>query len=173
MDTLQNTENLARRIQRLEDVEAIKQLKARYALGCDAKNNVDMKYLESMLMPLFAEGAVIDIERFGRHSGLPAIREYYRKSHVSWTFHCMISPVVEVADDGRTARGTWYLWELANIPNAQTKEPESFWIGGTYDDEFLKVDGQWKFTNVRLKIELLCPYASGSVTKFIGIREKQ
>jgi hypothetical protein len=151
-------DNLTARLQRLEDIEAIRLLIVRYAQGADEGNNVDI------MLPLFAEDAVWDAgERFGRYEGRAAIREFLRGSHsfIGWTLHYMVSPAVEVAADGRTARAFWYLWETANMPNAQTGEPEAFWIGGTYDTTLAKENGQWKFKQVNLKVKLLSPYTEG------------
>ena len=59
-----NLEDLARRVQVLEDIEAIKKLKARYCAYCD--NNYDADGLAS----LFTEDAIWDGgERLGRSVG--------------------------------------------------------------------------------------------------------
>lgn len=155
-------DDLAARLQRLEDIEAIKWLIVRYAQGADEGNNVDM------LLPLFAEDAVWDAgERFGRYEGKAAIREFLLGSHsfIGWTLHYMVSPAIQIADDGRTARAFWYLWETANMPNSRTREPEALWIGGTYDTTLAKENGQWKFKQVNLKIKLLSPYSEGWAKK--------
>jgi hypothetical protein len=151
-------DDLAARIQRLEDIEAIKWLTLRYAQGADQNNNVDI------LMPLFAENAVWDAgERFGRYEGKQAIHDFLKGSgsFIGWTLHYMVSPGVKIADDGKTAQAFWYLWETANMPNPKTGETEAMWIGGTYDTTLVKENGEWKFTYVNLQIKLLSPYTEG------------
>ena len=155
---LENRDDLAARIQRLEDIEAIKWLIVRYAQGADQNNNVDI------LMPLFAEDAVWDAgERFGRYEGKAAIRDFLlgSGSFIGWTLHYMVSPAIRISDEGKTAKAFWYLWETANMPNAKTGETEAMWIGGTYDTELAKENGQWQFKRVNLKIKLLSPYKEG------------
>lgn len=150
--------DLAARIQRLEDIEAIKWMIARYAQGADQHNDTDI------LMPLFTEDAVWDAgERFGRYVGKPAIHDFLKGSgsFIGWTLHYMVSPAIKIADDGKTAQAFWYLWETANMPHPQTHDPEAMWIGGTYDTELVKENSEWKFKKVNLRIKLLTPYTEG------------
>ena len=133
--------DLAARIRRLEDIEAIKWMIVRYAQGADQHNNVDI------MLPLFADDAVWDAgERFGRYEGKQAIYEFLKSSgsFIGWTLHYMVSPAIKIAEDGKTAQAFWYLWETANMPSAQTQESEAMWIGGTYDTELAKENGEWK-----------------------------
>jgi ketosteroid isomerase-like protein len=151
-------QELAARIQRLEDIEALKQLKARYARGCDPKHKIDF------LMSLFTEDAVFDVgERYGRYEGKPAIRKFLEGADaiIPWALHNMIAPVVEVAQDGKTAMGSWYLLELATMPDPQTQKLGAVWIAGTYEDKFVKQDGQWKIQQITLRMEIMSPYEDG------------
>jgi len=162
--TRESHDDLAARIQRLEDIEAIKWMITRYAQGADQNNNTDI------MMPLFADAAVWDAgERFGRFEGKRAIHEFLKGSgsFIGWTLHYMVSPAIKIADDGKTAQAFWYLWETANMPNAQTREPEATWIGGTYDTELAKENGEWKFKKVNLRIKLLTSYTEGWAKKQI------
>jgi hypothetical protein len=154
--------DLAARIRRLEDIEAIKWMIVRYAQGADQHNNVDI------MLPLFADDAVWDAgERFGRYEGKQAIYEFLKGSgsFIGWTLHYMVSPAIKIAEDGKTAQAFWYLWETANMPSAQTQESEAMWIGGTYDTELAKENGEWKFKKVNLRIKLLAPYTEGWAKK--------
>lgn len=132
---------LAARLQRLEDVEAIKRLIVRYAQGADRGNDVNV------MLPLFTEDMVWDgDERFGVHAGKPAIREFLSQSgaFIGWTLHYMVSPDVVVAPDGEIATAFWYLWEAANMPDQASGRDEAFWIDGTYDGALVKqADGSW------------------------------
>lgn len=154
---------LAARLQRLEDAEAIKRLIVRYAQGADRGNDVDV------MLPLFTEDAVWDGgERFGVHAGKPAIREFLSQSgaFIGWTLHYMVSPDVVVARDGQTATAFWYLWETANMPDQASGRAEAFWIGGTYDGEAVKLaDGSWRFSRLALNLKLLSPYREGWAEK--------
>ena len=70
-----NLDDLARRLQVLEDIEAIKKLKARYCAYCDQSYDADG------LAALFTADALWDGgEILGRHEGREAIRTFFRGS---------------------------------------------------------------------------------------------
>jgi SnoaL-like domain len=156
-------ENLAARIQWLEDIEAIKQLISRYAQASDKHNDPDL------MLPLFTEDGALDVgSGYGRYQGHAVLREFFLGTPkiISWSLHYNISPLIEVAANGQSARVFWYLWELANMPDAKKAEQIAVWIGGTYDSDVVKqADGQWRFKEIRLKMELMSPYSEGWVKK--------
>lgn len=63
---------LEKRITRLEDIEAIKQLKARYCEICDDTHNPDR------ITSIFAEDGIWESEDFGTARGHEEIRELFR-----------------------------------------------------------------------------------------------
>ena len=70
-----DVQQLAARVQRLEDIEAIKLLVVRYAQGADRGNDPDI------MVPLFADTGVWDGgERFGVYTGKEAIRQFLAES---------------------------------------------------------------------------------------------
>ena len=71
---LARLERLERRLQALEDAEAIRNLKARYAALCDA--NTDAHGLAL----LFTEDALWESPDLGRFEGREAIRGFFRFS---------------------------------------------------------------------------------------------
>ena len=67
-----DVQQLAARVQRLEDIEAIKLLVVRYAQGADRGNDTDI------LSPVCADDGVWDGgERFGVYTGKEAIRQFH------------------------------------------------------------------------------------------------
>ena len=66
---------LAARVRRLDDLEALKQLKHRYAAFCDDDYDADG------LAPLFTEDAVWDGSILGRYEGREAIRKFFSGAH--------------------------------------------------------------------------------------------
>ena len=85
-----NLEELERRIQVLEDSEAIKKLKARYCAYCD--NNYDADGIAS----LFTEDAVWDGGDFGKYEGREAIRTFFRGAPKLFPFaiHQVMNPII-------------------------------------------------------------------------------
>lgn len=155
-------ESLARRIQRLEDIEAIKHLLVLYAQGSDHKNDPDV------MVPLFTEDGVFDIGTgYGTYVGHKAIREFLEGAPkiIDWSLHYMISPHIEVAEDGQTADVFCYLWEIANMPDGKGGL-EPVFIGGTYHNDAVRLpNGEWRFKVVRLRMEIMSPYSEGWVKK--------
>jgi hypothetical protein len=137
-------DDLALRLANLEDLEAIRALKIRYARFCD--DNYDPDGIAS----LFVDDGVWDGgELFGRRQGVEEIREHFRgaPSRIPWALHFTLAP--EITLDGgpgpqRRALGTWYLWQPCTRRSAAGTEREA-WLAGSYDDRYVKVDGQWKF----------------------------
>jgi hypothetical protein len=150
------TEDVAARVARLEAIEAIRTLKARYADVCDTGYDPDR------MAPFFTDDAVWDGgERFGRYEGLEAIRGFFRdvSSQIVWALHYMVAPVIEVADDPETATGSWYLWQPCTVVGPDG--PQAVWLTGRYADRYRREGGEWRFEEVRLSVETISPFEDG------------
>jgi hypothetical protein len=150
---------LAARLQRLEDIEAIKrQLINRVTDAADRGMDVDLA------MSLYARDAVREggLGR-SRFEGLEAIREGHEKaaSVMLWTLHYMMAPEIDVASDGRSAKARWHALALVNRRSEETGKEEALWVGGVYDSDCVKEDGQWKFKRVSVDFDLAAPYEEG------------
>src|SRR5215211_6872896 len=97
-------ERLERRLQALEDAEAIRNLKARYAALCDKQYDADG------IAALFTEDAVWESPGLGRFEGREAIRNFFRGASgiFSFAIHYSLNGHIEV--DGDVARARWYLF---------------------------------------------------------------
>ena len=144
-------EALERRIQRLEDLEAIKQLKARYAAYCDAHYDADA------LAELFTADAVWDGGILGYNEGRETIRQFFRGSsqRISFALHYIVSPIIEI--DGDTAHGTWYLLQTCTYLNGN----QAVWGAATYHDRYVRDQGVWKFQHVRITSHFWTPFEEG------------
>jgi hypothetical protein len=58
--------------------------------------------------------------------------------------HVPLCPVVEVAGDGKTARGVWFSPGLLCMKDPKTGELSGMWEWDKYGVDFIKQDGQWK-----------------------------
>jgi len=148
------------RLARLEAIEAIRALKARYADVCDAG------YDPVRMRPFFTEDAVWDGgPRFGRYEGVDAVCDFFAgiSSTIVWALHYMVAPVIDVAEDGRTATGSWYLLEPCTI--ATKDGPRAMLITGRYADRYrLEADGG-RFSEVVLDCQTLTPLDEGWVRR--------
>jgi len=131
--------DLERRIAQLEDIEAIKKLKASYCLHVDHAN-------EEGWVSLFTQDAIWDSDKFGRFEGREAIRGLFRQipEFLHFAIHYVMNPIIEVHGDHAT--GIWYLLE----PCTFAKEKQATWGAARYDEEYVKVGGQWKFKRLKL-----------------------
>lgn len=135
----------------LVEIEALKQLKYRYARYLDTKD------WES-LRTLFTDDAVCDYSN-GKyhHEGGDAITAWIQRSMGAETFlssHKMHHPEITVTGPG-TATGIWALDDV--VVDTQW----NIYVRGAsfYRDEYVKVDGEWKikYTSYRRVYEELEP----------------
>ena len=147
------------RIQRLEDIEAINQLIARYAKAVD--HNGDPALVE----PLFTEDAVWHCDGIGHWETRAGIVRDIRPNcttFMPWAMHYMTQPIVEVSPDGLTATSNHYLWELAKVTAEGGDATRDTWVGGWYDSQLRKEDGAWKFARIDLTLKLFSPADSST-----------
>lgn len=145
---------LEERIQRLEDIEAIRRLKRRYARLVDAHGSAQ-EYAA-----LFTEDAVKDPGPLGTViQGRKAIEEYFdrAKGAFPWFLHFLCGETIDVESSGTEAAGHWYLWEPATLGD------QAVWIAITYDERYRKVGGQWYFAYSKLNFHFMTPYDQGWV----------
>jgi ketosteroid isomerase-like protein len=146
---------LEERVQRLEDIEAIRRLKIRYAGLCDAQYD-DPDGIAS----LFTDDAVWDGGNdFGVHHGKQAIRAFFAgvSQQISFALHYMIGHAIDIAPSGHEASGTCYLWMPATLNG------RAVWLAATYDNRYRKVGGQWLFSQVKVTVAFMTPYETGWV----------
>jgi hypothetical protein len=141
--------DLEKTVQRLADIEDIKQLKARYASACDDDYNPDK------LASLFAEDAIWDGSILGYAQGREGIREYFAaaSSLVPFAVHQVSNPLIEI--DGDTATGQWFLWQPMVFGE------QALWLSAVYEDKYVRVGGQWLYQHLKLNIKMLTPFEEG------------
>ena len=145
--------DLERRITVLEDIEAIKRLKARYCAICDDDHNPDQ------IATVFAEDGIWEGGDFGKAQGHKAIRELFEgfRQLISFSQHNLMNPIIEV--EGNRAKGTWYLMG----PFTFRQNNEAKWLAARYDDDYVKINGEWKYKHLRAIIRMAAPYQKGWV----------
>jgi hypothetical protein len=143
---------LAARLERMEALEEIQTMVARYAIAADRRND------PAMFAPLFAEDAVWEADGFSRYEGRDAIVRGLAEvgeKQILWSVHFMVSPLVELDADLQGARCRWYIWELATM--ADGVNSNDHWLAGWYDSRVRREAGGWKFTKVHLDFRLVSP----------------
>jgi hypothetical protein len=138
---------LEQEIERLEDVRAIKNVMGSY-LQYEMQGKHDL--IEN-LFALKSPGVRAEISELGIWEGADGIRRLIKaiKKHEGdrigvLNAHPTASPVIEVAEDGKTAKGLWL-----SLPGYETfmvdGKPKAYLSGCKYGIDFIREDGQWKF----------------------------
>lgn len=135
------TSALEQRLQRLEDIEAIRQLKARYLFACDRKDPAGMR-------ACFVDGpAAIDYGVVGSFDSADPLVQLFTEvgchPHMVELHHGS-NPQIEILGGAR-ARGTWSLHY--GLIDTQAKRLTQ--LAGYYEDEYRKQDGAWKMSATR------------------------
>ena len=149
------------RLRRLEDLEAIRQLKYRYCAACDDSYDPDR------IAVLFTMGAVWDGGPLGRFEGREAIRTFFAGASKAAPFaiHQVTNPIIEI--DGDQATGAWYLWEP--IVMVRESRSDALWMAATYDDRYVRAGDAWLFDHVKVNLRMLSPYEEGfAKTRFVS-----
>ncbi len=131
---------LEARIRVLEDIEAIRKLKARYWRCVDKKLWKEME-------EVFAEDATADYGPGMQFRGREAIIQFLKAStgqESMITAHGGHNAEIEITGE-TTARATWALNDLVVI------RPNTRMMGwGHYEDEYVKENGQWRKKSTRI-----------------------
>ena len=140
---------LEEKIQRLTDIEDIKQLKFRYAGYCD------QGYDEDGIASCFSEDGVWDGgDKFGVHNGHDAIREFFSGSDdiMKFAMHYTTNSLIEI--DGDTATGQWHLWQ----PMVLKENTQPIWLMAQYHDQFVRQDNKWLIKKLVLTTKSFTPH---------------
>ncbi len=131
---------LEARISRMEDIEAIKQLKARYCEICDDDHNPDE------IVTLFTEDAIWEGKGIGKAEGHAAIRALFKsfQQAMSFTQHMVMNSIIDVQGDRATGR--WYII----LPSTFREGNHARWQGGRYKEDYVRVNGAWKIKHLRV-----------------------
>ncbi len=150
--------DLAARCERLEAIEAIRRLKARFLNACDRQD-------PEAVRDCFVEGeAIIDMSYFGHCRNRDEFvddvfvprgcHDYVLDMH-----HCSNGEIELV--DSEHARGVWGL----DYRNINTEERTVTLMSAMYHDEYRKVDGEWKVSRSRTEYRTVmkCSYEPGTL----------
>jgi hypothetical protein len=151
-------EAIERRLTRLEDIEAIKQLKARYCEICDDDHNPER------ITSVFAEDGIWESAEFGTGKGHAEIRKLFQgfQKLIEFSQHNIMNPIIEVHNDRAT--GEWYFMGPFKFRAGQ----QARWLALQYKDDYVKLNGQWKYKHLRVNLRLSAPYEEGWAKQLIA-----
>lgn len=95
---------------------------------------------------IFTEDAVVNY-RSGEKHGVQEVYEYWRDNvEYEFSFHTVQMPEIEIGGDDAT--GKWYMLVFYVAPNGASGH-----VMGWYEDEYRRVDGEWKISAMDMAIE--------------------
>lgn len=151
------------KIERLWDRHQIENLMGAYANLHTAR----MHESTSELFDLNREDIWVEVGGLGVFKGREGVRRFFVDHHYSMegdgkgimNIHTLTTPIIQVAEDGKTAKGTWM------SPGAETRirdedgELICVWIWGRYEVDFIKnKEEEWKFWHFKIINDFMTDY---------------
>jgi hypothetical protein len=132
-------EELEKRVKTLEDLEQIKTLHREYLMYIQ---NLEM----DKALDCFSENIVTDIAQYGIKKGKKEVGKFFHdvireNVFVSRDGHFTVQPVITL--DGDKAKAHWMFYRL--VPQGERR-----FVQGRYDCEYIRENGKWKFSLVKL-----------------------
>jgi hypothetical protein len=153
---------LAARVRALEDVEAIRRLKARYAELVDARYGAggprpreELERLAGEIAALFSEDATWDGGAgLGICRGRAGIHARMAEPTLLFSRHYFVNPQIEL--DGDSARARWELLAPCTL-----RDGRPAWMAGVEDDQYARVGGVWLHRSMTLAVHFVAPHERG------------
>ena len=144
------------------ETQQIRNIMGKYEYYHMAKMHKETKNLFAQ----HTEGVYIDNSSLGRYDGLEGVERFFVKFHEyldgdkkgSLCIHTLTTEVIEIAKDGKTAKGLWLSPGLETRKSLVTGKLESYWIWGKYAVDFIKEDDEWKFWHFYITDNIHCDY---------------
>lgn len=114
------------------------------------------------LADLFDEDGTIEIALRGVYVGKAAVRRnlnlYGQQGldHGNLHNHMQFQPVIHIAEDGQSAKLRSRALSMMGVAGKH-----GTWMGGIYENEFIKVNGTWKFKKDQVMNNYFAPYDIG------------
>ena len=146
----------------LVDIHEIQNLMGRYEFLTAANMFTETVELFAKTVPV-----KIEIGPLGVWEGMDAAWRCFHGFH-NWTSkvgvpiegqmmqHTLATPVIEVAADGQSAKGVWM--SPGHEARVLGGELTAMWVWGTYGEDFIKEDGQWKIRNHHVYLQIITPF---------------
>ncbi len=149
------TSSMEERLARLEAIEEIKALKARYCAYAD--DNYDAEGLASLFVP---DGVWDGGQEFGHYVGREDLKKFLDRTRgdIRFAAHLVLNPIIEI-QDATHATGKWRLLMPATV--AADGAREARWLLCEYDEDYVRNEGRWMFKSVKMKVNFYAPHLKG------------
>jgi len=159
-----NLTELEKRVVLMEDIQAIADLQKMYGYYMDT-------HQREQVVSLFSEETEsIEIESTGLFLGKAGVKRFFldndllqpgEKTVPAWIniLIMMFQDVIDVAPDGKTAKGRWNTWLAEAMPVEGI--PRQQWVQGYYENEYVKENGKWLFKKLYWNVTFFTSFEAG------------
>jgi len=159
---------LEQRVQALEDQNAIIALKTNYL---DAANGgwTKISHESDKIANMFTEDGLWELSNWAKVSGRAQIKETFAKwtHEIPFAVHMVSNPRIEV--NGDTATGKWNIMALSShVGKGDRFSGEDIMTLAIYNDDFVKINGQWFFKKLHAQILIQGPARGENWSKFLA-----
>lgn len=149
------SKTLEQRVQRLEDIIAIANLKARYLDTADGgwdRISHDAEQVKALVADDFTWNGSL----FGSFEGVEGAAALWRQCrfNLPFAYHVITNPLIEV--DGDNGHGEWHVQWYAT-----DKQGTELWAMAVYQDRFVRTENGWKIKSVAVSNAFSGPSANG------------
>jgi hypothetical protein len=151
--------DLEARLKKLEDIEELKQLQAKYGYLIDT-------FQPEEVVKLMVDDVRTEYGPFGDYQGKEEVLAFLNGIMPVAPLMCheMIMPLITI--NGDTAKANWYLFGPFTWLQPQGKV--AAFIQGKYTNDYVRVGGEWKIKHIRFVPVMNSPYEDGWVkTPFV------
>jgi SnoaL-like domain len=148
------SEKLLQRLDVLESEGEIRRLMAEYLEARDFATGSGTRIARLFSADGIWEGVGRLAAVLGNHQGREAIERRF-SAPLPFSVHFLTNESITIYGD--TAEGTWrYL-------QSTVYQGQAVWIAGHYHNDFVRIEGQWKFQHVCIDAIFVTPYEDGWV----------
>jgi len=137
-----------KQIARLNAIHEIQNLMGRYVWEHEVQK--DPEFIDTM----YADNPDVswEVAHLGLYRGREAVKEILDEHGPKGVtiapgtlfIHTLTTPVIEIAEDGQTAKGVWKSPGAETITDPQTGKLRGMWAWTKYACDFIKEEGKWK-----------------------------
>jgi hypothetical protein len=166
-----------KRVERLDDIQEIQNLMGRYVWMHEVQK--DPEFIDTM----FAKNnpdVSWEVAHMGLYRGREAVNEILNQhgpkggsiAPGTLFMHTLTTPVIEIAEDGQTAKGVWKSPGAETNTDPKTGKLMGMWAWTKYACDFIKEDGKWKILHYHVYRIFMTPadmnYTDDYESKVLG-----
>ncbi len=133
--------SLEKKVRELDDIEKIKKLHREYLFYI---SNLEM----DKALGCFAADIETEVADYGIQKGIEEVTRFFKDriaNNVASSNDAHFTGQAVIDVDGDRASGHWMFYRLLAHPKTQG------WVQGRYDCEYIRENGAWKFSVLRMK----------------------